>query len=815
MPFFRSLLHSFRFLSRNPTFAAPTIVVLSLGIAANTSVFTLIDELLINPFPYRDPNRLVMTWESNPTFSAVAADRVPAAWTNFDAWRTRSHSFEAIEAFQIRLGYNLTGLRTPERLTAAQATAGFFKMLGVNAAQGRTFLSGDDAPGAHHTVILTHAFSSNHFGNSSPLGKPLLLDSVPYTIIGVLPPEFHLPALDEGISEYKPDIWVPLTTVTAADQPRMAKWRRLRVCARLKQDISVSQARAEMKTIAERLAQENPDLDRGYSVNVFPIQVENTNPDLRNDLHIFALAALLMLFLACTNLAGLTLVQVSDRKQEFGLMTALGASRWALISPILSQSIILALIAGVFGFLTSFMGVHLIAVLKPTNITAPERLALNWQTFVFSMSVALMTVLIFGLIPAWLTAHSDLSEVLKSHSRRRTRPSPIRSIFVSVQIALALTLAIAAILVVRSFQNVLRIDLGYHVQHVLTAHVALSPQRYTTPEDRIRFCQQLREKLQSLPGVESVALVDNMPLYTIQYTTFEIEGRTVAEPNGRPSADFANVTPNFFHTMSVPLRQGRLFTDQDAEFDPPNAAIVNEALARQFWPNSSPVGSHIRRVPVSGSPGPWHTVIGVVSDFRQFNVETPARPELFWPSKGFSSMGVVLRTAGDDPDTLSSALQQAVWTVDHDEPIADVQTLDQIVNDFNSQRRFNMLALGSFAGIGILLTLVGMFGLISSLISSQTKDIGIRFALGAQRAQVCLSLLRPSLIPVFTGIITGLLFSCLAKRLISAILFQTSPLDPLTYLFTPTVLLLILILTSIAATRRAARIDPAAVLRQE
>lgn len=815
MSFFRSLRYSSRSLLRNPSFSTAAIVVLTLGIAANTAVFTLVDELLLNPFPYRDPSRLVMIWESNPAFGAVAADRVPAAWINFDAWRARSQTLETIEAFQIRLGYNLTGRKTPERLTAAQATAGFFQMLGVNTTQGRTFLPGDGASGAQHTVILTHTFSTQHFGDSSPLGKPLLLDDVPYTIIGVLPPDFHLPALSEGISEYKPDIWLPLAKVAVTDDPRMAKWRRLRVCARLKPHVSVSQVTVEMKAIAERLAQDNPELDRGYSVNVFPLQVENTNPDLRNDLHIFSLAALLMLLLACINLAGLSLVYATDRKRDFGIMAALGAGRWALIFPLVIQSMLLALVAGILGLLTSFAGIHLIVALKPTNITGPERLALNWQAFVLDFSIAVLTVVIFGAIPAWLTAHGDLSEALKSHTGGRSRPSRTRAILLSGQIALALTMTIATVLVVRSFQNVLRIDLGYRLQQVLTAHLALSPQRYSSPEHRIRFCQELRDKLQLLPGVESAALVDNMPLYSIQYTGFEIEGRAITEPNARPSADFADVSPNFFHTMNVPLKQGRFFTDQDAELAPPNVAIVNQALARQFWPNLSPIGAHIRKVPVSGSPGPWHTIIGVVGDFRQFNVETPSRPELFWPTKAFSSMTVVLRTTGNDPASISPLLQQAVWAVDHDEPLSDIQSLEQIVNDFNSQRRFNILALGSFAGISILVTLVGMFGLTSSLVSSHTRDIGIRLALGAQRTQICLSLLRSSLAPVLTGIALGLLFSFFAKRLLAAILFQISPLDLVTYIFTPAALLLILLFSSLAATGRVVRIDPATVLRQE
>jgi putative ABC transport system permease protein len=719
-----------------------------------------------------------------------------------------------MEAFRIRLGYNLTGLKVPERLTAAQATAGFFKMLGVNAERGRAFLPGDDSAGAPRVVLLTHAFAVNHFGGESPLDKQLLLDDVPYSVIGVLPPEFHLPALAEGTSEYKADVWVPLPAVSVADEPRLAKGRRLQVCARLKPNVSLDQAREEMKAIAARLADENPDLDRGYGATVFPLEVENMSSDLRGALHIFSAAAALMLLLACVNLAGLALVHSAERKREFAIMAALGAGRWALISPILVQSAILATVAGVFGFLAAFAGIRLVIALKPTDIFGPERLALNWHVFVFNVGIAALTVLIFGLIPAWLTSGGDLGEVLKSRAGGGSRPSPIRGVFMAVQIALSLTLALAAVLVARSLQSILRVDLGYRLERVLTAHVALSPQRYAGKDDQIRFSRQLRERLQLLPGVESVALADNLPLYSLMFTGFEIEGRAITEANARPSADLADVTPNFFGVMGVPLREGRLFTEQDAEFDPPNAVIVNEALAHRFWPNQSPVGSHIRRVPVSGLPGPWHTVIGVVGDYRQFNVETPARPELFWPVKAWTGMSIVLRTAGD-PALLSSSLQQTVWAVDHDEPVSDIQTFGQIVGDYNSQRRFNVLALGSFAVIGILLTLVGMFGLIASLISSRTRDIGIRFALGAQRAQVYLSLLRPSLVPVLAGIGLGLLFSFFAKHLIAAVLFETSPLDPLTYFATPAAFLAILILTGLAATRRAARIDPARVLRQE
>jgi putative ABC transport system permease protein len=814
MAFFRIIPHSLQALMRAPRFAGAVVLILGLGIAANTIIFALIDQLLLNPFPYRDPSRLVMIWEANPARGGIAAKRARVAWANFTAWQAENHSFEAMEAYEISLDYNLTGREIPEHLTAARATPGFFPMLGVNAAQGRIFSPGDDTPNVNPTVIVTDAFAKKHFGNGSPLNQRLLLDGAPYIVIGVLPREFHLPALFEGISEYKPDIWLPLPRVSNADPADMAKRRRLVVWGRLKPQISLAQTRADMTAVAEQRRREDPELNQGYGINVFPLDVENTLPEFRNHLRFFWLSALVVLLLACSNLAGLMLIRGAAQKKNLAIMAALGANRWGLIAPMLSESLILAVISGILGFAASYAGVHLITALKPSYILAPERLTIHFNAFLFTSGISIATVLIFGLFPATLTTRGNITDVLKSAvGGQRQRPYA-RSVLISIQVAAALSLSIAAILLVRSFQHVLRLDPGYRPEQVLTAHLTLPPQRYADVQSRTRFCRQLQEKTRGLPGVESAALVDYMPLYAIRLTPFEIEGRPVAQHNAAPFADFAHVTPDFFSAMGIGLRQGRLFTDQDAEADPPNVVIVNETLARQFWPNADPVGSHIRQLAASGSGGPWQTVIGVVQDFRQFNVETATRPELLWPGKAFAEMRVVLRTTAN-PSTLSSLLQQTVWNLDHDQPVSDVETLEQKIGDFNSQRRFNMIAVGTFAGFSILLTLVGLYGLVSSFISSHIRDLGIRFALGAQRRQVCLSLLLPALWPVIAGIALGLILSFLAKRLIASVLFQTSPLDPLTYIVTTVVLMAILLLTSLSATLRAARVDPARVLRDE
>ncbi len=815
MTFFRSIAYSLRGLIHAPSFTATAIVVLALGIAANTTIFTLVDELLLNPFPYRDPQRLVMIWEANPARGGMAAQRTPAAWSNFEAWRTENHVFDGMEAYEIFLGYNLTGQQTPEHVSAARATPGFFNMIGVNAAQGRTFLWQDDTPNAPRIVLLSEKFTTKHFPAQNPLGQRLLLDGAPHTIVGVLPKNFHLPAFFEGLSEYKPDIWLPLPKVAANDPPQLATRRRLVVWGHLRPTVSLAQAREDMKNLAARRRQEDPELNQGFDINVFPLEVENTLPDFRNDLRVFSTAAAIVLLLACLNLAGLMIIRAAARTRSFAIMAALGASRTELILPILCETALLAVISTTIAYFVTYGAINLIAILKPGDISAPERLALNFHGLIFTSCLPILVIPLVGLISANTVSGGKIIHALKSTTALRHRPSYLRSILLTVQIAAAVSLTLTAVLLIRSFQRILDLDQGFAAQGVLTAHLTLPPQRYPTPQARAQFCQQLLANVQSIPGVQTAALADYLPLRAIRILPFEIEGRAAPEHNAAPFIDFADVTADFFTAMGIALRQGRLFTEQDAEADPPKVVIINEALARHFWPNQNPIGSHIRRVSTDGPPVPWQTVIGVVADFHQVNTETPARPEALWPTKALSDMTLVLRTKTPDPLSLSSALQQAVWNLDHDQPVSDIQPLDQIVAEYNSQRRFNMLTISAFAGFCVLLTIVGIYGLTASFISSRIRDIGIRFALGAQHLQVCLSLLRPALLPILLGIALGLLFSLLGKRLIGAILFQTSPLDPLTYLATPFGLLALMVLTSLTATVRAARIDPATVLRQE
>jgi len=810
MPFLQ-LRYSLRSLARDPVFTTVVILVLSLGIAANTAIFTVVDQVVLNPLPYRDPARLAMIWESNPSLGEPAGSRVPAAWSNFAEWRNQSHVFEAIEAFE-RAGYNLTGLGAPEHLIAARATGGYFQMLGARAAQGRTLLPDDARPGAGAVAVVTHAFAKSHFARGDAVGQKLLLDGAPYAIVGVLPRDFHLPVFFRGSFEYKPDIWVPMSPPSSDDA---SKFRRLFVSGRLKAHMSIAQARAELTIVAKRLAHSDPSLNAGYSINLVPLEIENADPDLDRALYIVWAAALIVLLLGCANLASLMLVRAMNRQKNLAIMGALGAPRAALTGTTFTDSVVLAAVAAALAVLGAYAGVGAIRALQPGDIMGSERLNLDARGLVFAGLAFMTCVLLFGFLPAWLGARRSVLTALNDSSARSSprSGSAARRILVAVQVAIALVLAIGAMLLVRSFQQILAVDPGFRAHNVLTARIALTPPRYKSENDRRRFCQRFLDGVQQLPGVQSASLVDNFPLYAIRYTPFEIEGRPFS-PANPPTADYANVTSDFFQTMGTPLRKGRLFTADDMRDDTDKVAILNESLAHQFWPNQDPVGSHIRLIGPHQDPGPWSLVVGVVSDFRQFNIDTPARPELFSPSRQFLEMTLAMRTTAN-PANVLPMLQQSIAQIDKEEPLSDVQTLQQMVNHSISQRRFNMLLLSGFAGLSILLALVGVYGLISYTISSRTRDIGIQLTLGAQRRHILTSLVFQILPFVVTGIVLGLLFSLLAQKLVAGLLFGITSLDPRTYLSLPIVLLALAVAICVFPTWRAARLEPVSVLRQE
>ena len=808
------LVYAARTLWREWFFSLIVVLILTLGIAANTTIYTLIDQIILSSLPYRDPDQIVMLWESNPNQPEPAGSHIPAARDNFAAWQKQAHSFTAIEGYQ-QVSYNLTGLRNPEHLDVARSTTGFFRLLGVRPVEGRDFLPEDAVPGREHVVVLSHTFYASHFQGGIPMGQTLLLNSVPYTIIGVMPRQFHLPNIFHGLFEYKPDVWIPIPAVSATDGPEVTRRRGLMVYARLAHNVSLGQAEAEMKTVAAQRANDDPALDSGYSVNVFPLDFENTYPQLKKALFLIWIAVALVLLLACINVAGLMLLRNASLKRDIAIMTALGARRTDIVRTMAAPGIVLVLLGTLLGIVASYGGIHVIALLDPSDMHAVERLVLDSHALIFAALVFAVVVGAVAVLPAWLTSRGDLNIALKQGPSLRgtSRPRSLnRSVLVAAEVAIALMLAIGATLLVRSVQRLLSVDPGFAAKGILTAHLSLPQPRYRTREDQIRFCENLLQGLRSLPQVHDASLIDNLPLYAIHYAPFEVEGHPVVQSGNAPTSDYASLTPNFFQTMGIPLRRGRLFTESDTQDKAAKVVLINETLAHKLWPGEDPVGSHIRAL--TGGPGPWATVIGVVADFVQFNVDTPARPELFWPAREMRDMSVVIKTKGD-PASLANLMKQKVWEVDKEQPVSDVLTLEELVEKRTSQARFNMWVLSCFAGLGIALALVGVYGLISYLVSSRVRDIGIRLALGAQKKHVFISLLRQTLPFVGIGILFGVGFSLLISKLMTALLFDITAHDPITYAIAPMVIFTLMFLAVIFPARRATRVHPVSVLRQE
>jgi predicted permease len=808
------LRYSLRSLARDPAFVLIVILVFSLGVAANTVLLTVIDQIVLHPLPYRDPDGLVMIWEANPSLDEPQASRGRVAWNNFREWQTQTDVFDGIEAYEWA-EYNLTGRGNPEHLVAARASAGFFRMLGVPAQQGRTFLPED--AGSNSVVLITAAFAKNHFGRQNPLGEKLLLNGVPRAIVGVLPSSFHLSMIFEGAYEYKPEIWMPLPPATAADPPTETRVRRFLVTARLRRGVTLAHARAEMRALATRLEQSDPGLNTGYSVNLVPLKVENAAPDLGRTLYILWAAAFTVLLLGCLNGSGLTLVRFINRQRDLAIMDALGAPRRVLIANVLTESLILAAVSATLAWGACHAGIALIAAMQPLDIPGAGRLHLDMRSFVASGMISLLCVSLLGVLPAWISGRRTFRLSLRQAASfgGARWGALIRRLLVCTEIAITLVLAIGAMLLTRSFQRLLEVDPGwFRAQHLVTGRIVLVPPRYAGDDDREQFCERLLTRVRQLPGVQMASLADNFPLYALHYNWFEIEGRAIAKPGDAPSADYAAVTSDFFQTMGTPLRRGRLFTAADMQKGTTDVAILNESLARKYWPNQNPIGAHIRFMPPHRDPGPWRVVVGVVGDYRQFNIETPARPQMFWPARQFSEMTVVARTAGDPAATLA-ALPKVVAELDKDQPVADVQTLQFLMDHFNSQDRFNMLVLSALAGLGIVLALGGLYGLISYVISSHQRDLGIRLALGAQRKHVFSALLRQIFPFAAIGVVLGLLVSLLTKKLIANLLFNISALDPATYIALPLALMALAALTCALPAWRAARMNPVTILRQE
>ena len=801
----QDLRYGFRTLLRNPGFAAVAVLALAVGIGPNAAVFSLVDTLLLRPLPVHEPDRLVMVWQTCPQ---RGLDQAPVSTPDFLDFKAQNRVFEDLSpAFAIpEYAFNVTGGGEPERVQAAKVAANYFSLIGVQPAVGRGFSLDEDRPGGPPVVILGHSFWKRRFGGDLGLpGRTLRLDGVPHTVVGVVPAEIE--------SLIKVDLWLPMQLNPAVRRGN----HELGVLARLKPGVTLAQAQADLDGLARRLEREYPATNRGWGAKVIPVS-ELASGRAGPALLILLGAVGLLLLIACANVANLLLARSGVRSKEMAIRAALGGSRGRILRQLLTESVLLALIASVLGVLLAAWSLGALRNALPDFIPRLKQIQVDARVLGFALGLSIVTGLIFGLAPAVRAARADLNDALKEGGRRSGGAgggSWMRNLLVVTEMALALVLAVASGLLARSFARLMAVDPGLRTDHVLTMQLSLPGAKYGEPK-RAEFFKNLTARLETLPGVRSAAAVNVLPLrgglldLRIWFSGFQVEGAPEAPRGQEPAADIRRVTPGYFVTLGVPLRQGRFFTDRDDSRARP-VALINEILARRHFPRENPLGRRVRLGNVS------REIVGVVADVKLYGLDKPTEPAIYAPQAQWPSavMSLVVRTHGD-PAAWTTAVRRQVLELDPDQPVSQVRTLDEVLAECTLIRRFATALLGVFAALAVVLAVVGIYGLMSYSVSQQVHEIGLRMALGATPRRVLGMVVGRGVGLALAGTGLGVLAAFGVTRVLRGLLFGgISPTDPLIFAGVPALLIAVAALASYLPARRATRIDPVAALRCE
>jgi putative ABC transport system permease protein len=797
--------------AKSPGFAVVAVVALALGIGANTAMFSAMDAVLLRQLPYRDPGRLVMIWESNPLVGGFLAQRLPASMRDVIEWKRQSRLLEDMGFFQ-HSQVNLTGQDKPEQVEGVFASTNFLDMLGVKTMLGRGFTAADAPERKGQVALISYALFGRRFGKDrGVVGKTIRVDDAPYTIVGVLPAEFHLPAMWEGFDQKKPDVWVAMSAAGMTDAE--LDGRRNYVYGRLKSGVSLEQFRAEMAAIDQRLIQAYPKLNTTFGVSVYPVFVEDVGAVMLRTIVVLQSAVGFVLLIACANVASLLLARAAGRRKEIAIRVALGAGRLRLVRQMLVESLLLSLAGAAGGIALAWGGIVAIRRLAPEDSYHLHELSLDWKVLAFTLCAAILTGLIFGLAPSLQAARQNVNEWLGKGGRWGGSgvSGRLRSVLVISEVALALVLLAGAGLMIRSMTSLLAMHPGFRTDHLLTAHVNLTAARYKDEKQVKAFCDQLLDRVARVPGVKSVAIGEGFPMLDrLQATRFRVEGETEPRRGAASLADITRVGDGYFETLRAPILRGRSFTRQDAEQAKPSVGVVNEALARRI----SQQGQAVGKVLLLGSGDTRVTVIGIKADTHQMGLDTEVRPELFLPARSMDTIALVVQSAGD-PLHLSSAIQSQVWAIDPNQPVADLKSMEQRMGEGLEQRRFNMLLFGIFAGLALLLASVGIYGVLAYAVSQRRQEIGIRIALGATPGNVAGLVLRQGLLLAASGVAIGAAAAFGLTRWMASLIFGVSTTDPLTFSSVSALLIAIALLASYVPARRAVRVDPMQSLRVE
>lgn len=802
----QDLRYALRQLIRRPLFTVVAVITLALGIGATTTIFSVVDHLILRDLSFPDPDRVVTVWQDNRRENLPLDDVAPA---NFLDWKERNRVFEAIGAAE-PYSVDLTGPDfQPEVIFAANVTEGFFEALGVAPARGRLLQSQDFREESGRVAVMGHGLWQQRFGGDPDIvGRALTLDGDPYVIVGILPQDFDLGLM---YSVQRRELWLPRVLQGWEEGARSSSW--WSVVARVKPGTSLAQAQADMDRVAANLATEYPVTNDEVGVTVVPLH-EHLVGNARPTLLILLGAVAIVLLIACANVAHLQLARGTERVDEFAVRAALGGERSRLIRQLLTESLVLALLGTVAGLAVAYWGVDVVKVLSPGDIPRMDAVSVDVRILVFAVGIAVFTAVIFGLAPALQFSSPRLLEALKEGrigaGKSRAR---VRGGLIMAETALALTLLIGAGLLIRSFMAILAVDPGFRTENVIAAQVFYYEDGHTA-QDRIEFFRETVERIETLPAVRTAGAVSAAPFLAANIDirqSFVVTAEPTPRAGEEPQGYISVTTPRYFETMGIPLLRGRVFTDFDRS-DAPGVAVINETLRRRYWPSEDPVGKSIR----IGTAQQSREIVGVVGDVRHTGLDEDPRPEIFVPhaQAGSGSMTYFVRTSGD-PAAVLQDVQQVVWDLAPLQTFYQTGTVNGLISRTLTGRRFSLLLLNIFAAIALLMAAVGIYGVMSFSVTQRTHEVGIRMALGADRDDVVRMVVGEGMKLAAAGVALGLVVAAFGTQVLSSLLFGIPPRDSVAFVLAVLVLVIGALIASYVPARRATRVDPMEALRYE
>ena len=802
----KDLKHGIRSLLKHPGFTVIAVITLALGIGANTAIFSLVNAVLLKPLPFPDAERLVMVYEDEANIGVPLSDPAPGTFAD---WKAQQSVFEDMAVFNWTQ-LNLTGDGEPEKVPSYGVTANAFPLLGVLPAIGRNFTADEDKPGGAKVAILSHGLWQQRYGGErSILGRQIVLNGEKHTVIGVMPADFQFRTTSAAI-------WIPaaLTKEQLADHDN----HYVLVVARMKPGVTLEQAHADIKTITQRIAKDHPDEMEGISSNVIPLREELAG-GVRQPLSMLLVASALVLLIACANIASLQLSRATGRGKEIAVRAALGASRTRIMRQLLVESVLLAGAGGVAGLLVALWSFALLKQLIPSGMRVSTNLKIDLPVLGFALLISLLTGIVFGLAPALQASKVDLNEALKQGIGRNASSgggNKLRGAFVVAEVALALVLLVGAGLMLQTVFHMRDQYSAFQPEKLLTLRTQLPAYKYGEHPKRVVFFDHVLERVKSLPGVVSAGYSTSVPLQWPGGSNGFIKEGPPAPAGVTLNGLHRQISTDYFQTMGIGLRRGRYFDENDREQSIP-VVIVNETMARQCWSNEDALG---KRFKLGVPNAPWVTIVGIVNDVRQMGMDAPVRAEMYFPYRqitshfGYAPRDLVVRAAGD-PAGLVGSVSREIHAVDPDQPISNIATMSDVLTQQTGPRRLGMILLMVFAGLALLLASLGIYGVLSFFVAQQTREIGVRLALGAQLRDILHLVLRRGMVLALIGIAFGLIGAFALARLMTSLLFGVSATDPITFATIALILLGVALLACYLPARRATKVDPLVALRYE